>query len=256
MAEEETQELVAAAKKAGKVGTMKKEEVDLPANVSEVMTGHLVDQAAHHEVLADAHKAAAENHIEHAAIHKAISEHFKKAAEEGGEHEEHHAMHADAHKAIADHHEFKAEHHMAMHKAHSEQAVKCAKAAEEFADTPEKKSAMATQLKAARDAKPVIKRSATPPIVDVTNMSTSEKTAFDSVQAAWLNSSEYKQLTTDALRAQTVAKLNSASNRAAVVVGVDGEADIIYRVDRPGMAKSGDGDEELTGATKLFDYIK
>ena len=48
-------------------------------------------------------------------------------------------------------------------------------------------------------------------------MSVSEKSAFDSVNAAWLNSDEYKQMTTEMLRKQTVAKLNAAANGASLM---------------------------------------
>lgn len=259
MAEEETAELVSAAKKAGKVVTMKKEEIDLPANVGDLMTGHIVAQAAHHEVLADAHKAMADDHMANAATHKAIHEHFKKAAEDGGEMAEHHAMHADAHKAIMDHHTAKAEGHMGMHKAHSEMAVKCAKCAEEFADTPEKKSATATQLKAARDAKPAIRKSAPAPApIDPANLSASEKTAFDQVNAAWLASDEYKQMTTEMLRKQHTAKLNAAANGASIAVGVETETPNIYAVTRPGQSEKGQSDSETVTASgiKLFDFMK
>jgi hypothetical protein len=237
---------------------MKKDEIDLPANVGDLMTGHVVAMAAHHEVLADAHKAAAEDHTANAATHKAIHEHFKKAAEDGGEMAEHHGMHADAHKAISDHHTTKAEHHMGMHKAHSEMAAKCAKMAEDFADTPEKKTATATQLKAARDAKPVVKKSVlAPAVVDTSNMSKSEKDAFEAVNATWLNSDEYKQMTTDMLRKQTIAKLNAAGNSAAIAVGIEPGEGNIYAVPRAGQVAKGDDDgEALTGSVKLFDYMK
>jgi len=254
--QEEVAELIAAAKKAGKVTTMEKTENAISPEVVSTLQGHLVDTAAHHETLADAHKAAADHHTEHAAIHKALHEHFKKAAEDGGEHEEHHGMHADAHKAHMEHHEFKAAHHLAMSKAHGDHAAKCAKCAEAFADTPEKKSALAEQFKAARDAKPAIVKSAAPPVIDTANMSASEAQAYEAVKAEYFNSKEYKDKVRAALDAQTTAKLNSVASSAAVVVGIDANSENIYRVERPGMSKSGEGDEELTGAGKLFDFIK
>ena len=257
MAEEETAELVAAAKKAGKVTTMKK-EVDLPENVGDVMTGHLVSQAAHNEVLADAHKAMAEDHTAQAAVHKAAHEHFKKAAADGGEHEEHHKMHADIAKPNHEHHLAKAAHHEAMHKAHAEHAAKCAKCAEDFADTPEKKTALAAQFKTVRDAKPAVQKSNPVPVeVDVTNMSEVEKNAYARIQAEYYASPEYAKKVRESLDAQAVAKLNAAANNASIAVGVEpgGDNGNIYAVPRAGqLDKSEDG--ELTGATKLFDFIK
>jgi hypothetical protein len=259
MAQEETAELVAAAKKAGKVTTMKK-EVELPENVGDVMTGHLVDQAAHNEVLADAHKAMAEHHTAQAAVHKAAHEHFKKAAADGGEHEEHHKMHADIAKATHEHHLAKAEHHTAMHKAHSEMAAKCAKCAEDFADTPEKKTALAAQFKTVREAKPAIRKSNAAPVeVDVTNMSEVEKNAYARIQGEYYASPEYAKKVRESLDAQAVAKLNAAANNASIAVGVEagGDNGNIYAVPRAGQLDKSQQDEgELTGATKLFDFIK
>ena len=252
MAREETAELVSAAKKAGKVTTMEK-AIELPAEVGELLTAHVVDTAAHHEALADAHKAMGEDHTENAKTHKAIHEHFKKAAEDGGEMAEHHAMHADAHKAIMEHHLTKAAHHEAMHKAHSEMAAKCAKMAETFADTPEKKTALTAQFKAIRDARPAVGKAA-PVAINVDKMSTSEKSAFDAVNNAWLNSDEYKKMATDALRKQTIAKLNSTANGAAIVVGVEAEAENVYAVPRPGQSnKSADFAEGGGGSSEIFD---
>jgi hypothetical protein len=253
MAREETAELVAAAKKAGKVTTMEK-AVELSPEVSDLLTAHVVDTAAHHEAAAEAHKAMAEHHTEHAKIHKAIHDHFKKAAEEGGEHEEHHAMHADAHKAIHEHHLAKAAHHEAMHKSHSEMAAKCAKLAESFADTPEKKTALAAQFKAVRDAKPAVQKTATIVPISTEGMSPNEKAAFDSVNTAWLNSDEYKKMTTEMLRKQTIAKLNAAANGAAIVVGVQDAGENVYAVQRPGQSnKSADYAEGGNSIDEVFE---
>jgi hypothetical protein len=215
-----------------------------------------------HKAMHEHHKSMATHHTEHAATHKAIHEHFKAAAEEGGEHAEHHAMHADAHKAhhehhkaMAAHHETKAAHHMALHKNCAECATKCGKLAEEFAPTPEKKAAIPALIKTAREALPKIAPPAAPApaAVDTSRLSASEKAAFESVQAAWLNSDEYKKLTTDALRAQTVAKLTAAGNSAAIAVGIDSDAEI-YQVPRPGQV-----DKSQTGTAtdgEIFDFLK
>jgi hypothetical protein len=268
MAREETAELVAAAKKAGKVTTMEKNETINP-EVANTLIGHVVDTAAHHESMADAHKAQQEehegmaaHHTEQAKVHKAVSEHFKKAAEDGGEHEEHHAMLADAHKAHmedhlkeAAHHTTKAAHHESMHKMHKEMAEKCSKLADTFATTPEQKSAVAAQFKAARDAKPTVVKSAAVIPISTEGMSTNEKAAFDAVNSAWLNSEEYKKMATDALRKQTIAKLNATANGAAIVVGVQDAADAtIYAVQRPGQSnKSADFAEGGTSIDDVFE---
>lgn len=255
MAAEETAELVAAAKKAGKVTTMDKNETTVPANVGDLMTGHIVSMAANHEVMADAHKAMAEEHTAKSATHKAIHEHFKKAAEEGGEHEEHHAMHADGHKAIMEHHETKSAHHMSMHKAHCSMAEMCGKAAESMGDTPEKAEKIKGLLKAARDAKPaVVKSGAAPVVIDPANLSATEKAAFDRVNEAWLNSDEYKKMTTDALRAQTMAKLNAQASSAAILPGVDTAADGIFRVDRSGQSNKAAAETESND--EIFSFTK
>ena len=256
MAQEELAELVSAAKKAGKGITMEK-ELQISPETQEALTGHVVEMAAHHEHKAAVHKAAAEHHAAHAAKHKAFHEHFKAAAAEGGEHADHHAVHAEAHKAHHEHHLHMAEHHESMHKAHAEMADKCAKAAGMFADTPEKVAHVKELLKTASEAKPAVKKSAAPPPVDVASMSTTEKTAFDAVNAAWLNSDEYKKLTTDALRAQTVAKLNAVASSAAIAVGIEDGSQNIYAVPRSGQVdKNRAAADEAASDTELFSFLK
>ena len=167
-------------------------------------------------------------------------------------------MHADIAKANHEHHLAKAAHHEAMHKAHAEHAAKCAKCAEDFADTPEKKTALAAQFKTVRDAKPAVQKSNPVPVeVDVTNMSEVEKNAYARIQAEYYASPEYAKKVRESLDAQAVAKLNAAANNASIAVGVEpgGDNGNIYAVPRAGQIdKSEDG--ELTGATKLFDFIK
>ena len=269
MAEEETAELVAAAKKTGKVTTMEKANIEMPANIGDLLTGHIVDMAAHHEVLADAHKALHEHHksmaghhTEHAATHKAIHEHFKAAAEEGGDGAEHHAMHADAHKAhhehhkaMAEHHETKAAHHLGLHKACKAHAEKCSKLAEEFAPTPERKAAIPGLIKTAKDAlpKPTVTVPATPaPKIDLANMSDAEKAAYARIQTEYYASAEYAKKVRDSLDAQTAAKLAQEANSAALVVGVDPKNDGVYAVPRPGQVAKQDTGDGVT-ADQIFD---
>lgn len=253
MAEEETRELVSAAKKAGKV-TMEKENTVIEPGVAATLVGHVVDMQADHEQAAEEHKSMAAEHEARGVQKKAVHDHFKKAAEEGGDLADHHAMHADDAKIDMEHHAKAAEYHKAMAAKCDGMAAKCGKMADTFADTPEKTAKVAELRKAAREARPKVSKSAAAPIaIDTANMSTSEKAAFDSVNATWLNSEEYKKMTMDMFRAQTMAKLNAAANGAAVVVGVDGGNDNIYAVPRPGQInKSADFTEGIS-SIDMFD---
>ena len=247
MAQEETAELVSAAKKAGKVTTMSKEngttektEIGISPETADTMTGHVVDMQAHHEKCAEQHKAMAAHHDEHIQIHKAIHEHFKKAAEDGGEMAEHHSMHADAHKAHMDHHTAKSAHHKAMGEMHEAMGVSCGKMAEAFADTPEKAQKVKDLQKAAREKLPTVKKGAPAPVnIDTSTMSASEVEAFEAVKKEYYASPEYKAKVRASLDAQTTAKLNiAASTKAAVAIGVDSDEGVeqnIYAVPRAGQ---------------------
>lgn len=241
MAEEETAELIEAAKKAGKVTEMKigkttdvnKGEVELAPEVSDALTGHIVEMQAHHEAAGKAHKEMAAHHEEHAKVHKEAHDHFKSHAEAGGEHEMHHAMHAKVHKAMADHHETKAAHHKAMGDLHEAHAAKCGKMAEALADTPEKATKLKDLQKAARDAQPILKAPApvaasskaagsamnqTEPVFT----SDAERNAYSRAQEEWFNSDEYKEMTKKALRDATARNLTAnADKMASLTVGTD-----------------------------------
>jgi hypothetical protein len=152
MAQEETAELVSAAKKAGKVTTMSKEVA--------VMTGHAVANQAYHEKAAAHHKAMAAHHDEQIATHQAIHEHFKKAAEDGGEMAYDHVMHAIGAKAHADHHAIKSAHHKAMNEMHDKMGASCGELADAFADTPEKAQKVRDLQNVARAALPFVAKAA------------------------------------------------------------------------------------------------
>lgn len=250
MAEEEIQELKDSAKtKAGKVTDMKKvtsglskEEMDqLPEVVHDVMIGHLADATASNETMADAHKAMADEHTEKAAEHKGFMDHFKKAEEDGGEHEEHHAIHADVQKAMMDHHTDKAEHHMTMHKAHMDMAAKCAKAAD---DCHTEKAVKA--LEVARAAKPVIKAfkksaPATTAALELpADISEAAKAASAAVAKEWYASDEFKEMEREKLRK---AANVSASERTSVIPGAADHNKGVHAVPRDGFGKSATADD-------------
>ena len=270
MAEEETRELIAAAKKAGKVTIMKtdangnviKEEVALPAETSAALTGHIVEHAAHHEAKAAAHKAHAEHHAAHAEIHKEAHEHFKAQAEDGGEHAANHAMHAKVHKAMQDHHKAVAVHHEHMHKLHKAMAEACGKAGEALGKKAEE---VAGLVKAQVEKLPKLEKAAAPAPAapkndgattefDLSKMSEFEKAAFTRIQQEYFGGPEYAKKVRDALdRAATEQLEKGVSSLAQVTAGADPAqgADGVVAIPRTGQnygktAGAAEGDLELS----------
>lgn len=277
MAEEEVAELVQAAKKAGKVTEMKigkttdatKGEIELAPEVSDALTGHLVEMQAHHEAAGKAHKEMAAHHETAAKVHKEAHDHFKAMAADGGEHADNHEMHAKVHKAAADHHDAMAASHKAMGDMHEGHAAKCGKMAEAFADTPERKAAMPPILKAARDAQPILKAPA--PIVAAAAASgaaiapvfasDAEAKAFREAQAEYYASPEYKEMVQKALREATFRNLTvNADKLASIAVGVgDDPADAARKagltvVPRAGQSHKSNSEAEME-ADDIFPFL-